>query len=302
MTSTGSTSTGSTATGSTTTSSSGPRAVTAQWGIDEWFVVVLARTIRDAEVVFHGFASPCAQVAMHVARRTHAPGSLLVEGATYAVDPMPGFVPPTSNDLALHRDAVYRMRFEEFFDAACRGDVDRMFLSGGQIDAYGNTNVTAIGGMPTPKIKLGGGGGGANISATIGALTLWTTRHRSGRTLVESVDFLTDLGHVTPAGSRAQLGYTGGGPQWLVTELGVFDFTPGGRARLTATFPDVTVPDVERATRFDLIVADDLAFVPEPTLEELGAVRAVDPLGVRRLEFGPEERGRKFRGQATTAR
>jgi glutaconate CoA-transferase subunit B len=264
------------------------------WSLDEWFVVALARTVADGEVVFHGFASPCAQVAMHVARRTHAPGSMLVEGATYAVNPEPAFVPPTSNDLALHRDAVYRMRFEEFFDAACRGAVDRMFLSGGQIDAYGNTNVTAIGGMPHPKIKLGGGGGGANISATIGALTLWTSRHRSGRTLVRQVDFLTDLGHVTPAGNRAELGYTGGGPQWLVTELGVFDYTDQGHARLLATFPDVSVEDVERATGFDLVVAPSLGTVAPPNADELAAVRAVDPLGVRRLEFGPAELERTF--------
>ena len=179
----------------------------SSWTLDEWLVVALARTISDREVVFHGFASPCAQVAMHVAKRTHAPSSLLVEGATYAIDPTPAFIPPTSNDLALHRDAVYRMRFEEFFDAACRGAVDRMFLSGGQIDGHGNTNVTAIGGLPQPKIKLGGGGGGCNISATIGTLTVWTTRHRSGRTLVGEVDFLTDIGHRTPEGDRAALGY-----------------------------------------------------------------------------------------------
>lgn len=264
------------------------------WTLDEWFVVALARTIRDGEVVFHGFASPCAQVAMHVARRTHAPRSLLIEGATYAVNPTPVFVPPTSNDLALHRDAVYRMRFEEFFDAACRGDVDRMFLSGGQIDAHGNTNVTAIGAMPRPKIKLGGGGGGANISATIGSLTVWTTRHRSGRTLVDRLDFLTDLGHMTPAGTRADLGYTGGGPQWLITELGILDFADGGRARLVATFPDVTVDDVRAVTRFELPVADDVGLLPDPTPAELSAVRTVDPLGVRRGEFGPEELARGF--------
>ena len=263
------------------------------WTFDEWFVVALARTIGDGEVVFHGFASPCAQVAMHVARRTHAPSSLLIEGATYAVNPDVAFVPPTSNDLSLHRNAVYRMRFEEFFDVACRGDVDRMFLSGGQIDGHGNTNVTAIGGMPRPKIKLGGGGGGANISATIGALTVWTTRHRSGRTLVATLDFLTDLGHVTPAGTRAELGYTGGGPQWLVTELGVFDF-PDGHARLVALFPDVTLDDVERATAFELRVADDVGTVADPTPAELAAVRAVDPLGVRRSEFGPEDLARTF--------
>ncbi len=42
------------------------------FSIDEWFVVLLSRTIRDLEVVFHGFGSPCAQVAMHVAKHTHA--------------------------------------------------------------------------------------------------------------------------------------------------------------------------------------------------------------------------------------
>ncbi len=115
------------------------------WTIDEWFVIALARTIRPRETVFHGFGSPCAQVAMHVARRTHAPDILLVEGAMYAINPDPPFIPPTSNDASLSRGAAYSMRFEEFFDAAIRGDVDRMFLSGGQIDGFGNTNVTAIG-------------------------------------------------------------------------------------------------------------------------------------------------------------
>ena len=35
---------------------------------------------------------------------------------------------------------------------------------------------------------------------------------------------MTDMGHRTPLGTRAELGFTGGGPQWLVTELGVFDY------------------------------------------------------------------------------
>ena len=123
--------------------------------VDEWFVVALARTIRPAETVFHGFGSPCAQVAMHVARRTHAPDMTLVEGAMYAINPDPPFIPPTSNDASLKRGAAYSMRFEEFFDAAIRGDVDRMFLSGGQIDGYGNTNVTAIGPPGTAQGEAG---------------------------------------------------------------------------------------------------------------------------------------------------
>lgn len=269
-------------------------ASTSTFTLDEWFVVTLARTIRDREVVFHGFGSPCAQVAMHVARRTHAPQMLLVEGATYALNPDPPFIPPTSNDHSLRRGAVYSMRFEEFFDTACRGGVDRMFLSGGQIDQYGNTNVTAIGPLERPKVKLGGGGGGCNISATIRRLSLWTTRHRSGRTLVSACDFVTDVGHVTPAGDRTALGYPGGGPEWLVTEMGVFDF-PGTRARLVQTFPDVTVDDVRAATQFDVDVAPDIDMVPEPTRDDLACVRAIDPLGVRRAEFAPADLERTFR-------
>jgi glutaconate CoA-transferase subunit B len=264
------------------------------FSIDEWFVVALARTIRDREVVFHGFGSPCAQVAMHVARHTSARDMLLVEGATYAINPEPLFIPPTGNDLSLQRDASYRMRFEEFFDAALRGDVDRMFLSGGQIDAYGNTNVTAIGPADRPKVKLGGGGGGCNLAATIGHLTLWTTRHRSGRALVDRCDFVTDMGHRTPDGTRAELGFTGGGPEWLVTELGVFDYDDDGQARLRQVFPDVGVDQVQASTGFELRVAADLRPVPMPSAAEIAALRAVDPLGVRRSEFAPAELRRTF--------
>ncbi len=264
------------------------------FSIDEWFVVALARTIRDREVVFHGFGSPCAQVAMHVARHSHARDMMLVEGATYSVNPDPPFIPPTGNDLSLQQGASYRMRFEEFFDAAARGDVDRMFLSGGQIDQYGNTNVTAIGPPGRPKVKLGGGGGGGNLAATIGHLTLWTTRHRSGRTLVQECDFVTDMGHRTREGTGAELGFTGGGPQWLVTELGVFDYDQTGSARLRQIFPDVSVETVQAATGFEFAVASDLRPVPLPSAAQIAALRAIDPLGVRRSEFAPDELKRTF--------
>ena len=264
------------------------------FSFDEFFVVELARTIRDAEVTFHGFGSPCATVAMHLAKRTHAPSALLIEGAMYAVNPYPDFIPPTSNDHSLKQGAAYSMPFEEAFDMSVRGEVDHMFLSGIQIDPYGNTNVTAIGRMPHPKVKLGGGGGGCNISATIRRLTLWTTNHRPGRCLVETCDFITDIGHRTPEGTRAELGYPGGGPQTLVTELAVFDF-PEGRARLRKVFPDVTPEEVEAATGFAYEVASDLETVASPSRELIELVRTIDPLGVRRGEFRPSDLERSFR-------
>jgi glutaconate CoA-transferase, subunit B len=275
-----------------------------EFTIDEWMCAAMAGTIRDGEVVFHGFGSPCATVAMHVAKRTHAPHMVLVEGATYALDPDPAFIPPTSNDWALMRRASHVLRFEELFDLAARGGLDRMFLSGAQIDAYGNTNVTAIGSLEAPKVKLGGGGGGCNLSATVRRMTLWTTHHRSGRALVGRCDVLTDLGHVTPEGTREELGLPGGGPGWLVTELGVFDF-PDGKARLRQLYPDVSLDEVRAATGFEPDVDPDLRALPPPDPAVIALVRRLDPLRVRRREFSERELNRRFRwaddGRSCTA-
>ena len=268
--------------------------MSAEFTVDEWMCVTLADTIRDREVVFHGFGSPCATIAMHLAKRTHARHMVLVEGSTYALDPDPAFVPPTSNDWSIMRRAVHVLRFEELFDLAARGGVDRMFLSGGQIDPYGNTNVTAIGSLDTPKVKLGGGGGGCNLSSTVGTLTLWATHHRSGRTLVERCDVITDLGHVTPEGTREELEFTGGGPEWLVTELGAFDF-PDGRARLRQRYPDVSLGELRAATGFEFAVHPGLRALPPPDPAAIALVRRLDPLGVRRREFSEQELHRRFR-------
>ncbi len=135
---------------------------------------------------------------------------LLVEGATYAVNPDPVFIPPTSNDLALHRDAVYRMRFEEFFDAACarrrRPDVpvrrpDRRLR---QHERH--------------RDRRAGPGRAAEDQARRRRAAAATSPRRSarspcgppgtgpGRTLVPELDFLTDIGHRTPEGTARRAG------------------------------------------------------------------------------------------------
>ena len=130
--------------------------------LGEMMIAALARTIEDGTLVFHGFGSPLVQLAMHVAKRTHAPRMVLVAGATYGVDPKPPFLAPTSNDWVMDRGASCSLGIEELFDLAAAGRMDRMFLSGLQIDRWGNCNVTALG-YPDIKLKLPGGGGGCNL-------------------------------------------------------------------------------------------------------------------------------------------
>lgn len=273
-----------------------------QCSLGEAMVFTLARTIDDGTLVFHGFGSPLVQLAMHVAKRTHATDMALVAGATYGLNPRPPFLTPTSNDWVLDRGAECALDIEQLFDLGASGRIGRMFLSGVQIDAYGSANVTRLG-SDRLDIKLPGGGGGGNLSCDVEHITLWTTAHRSlpdakGRRryrLVERCDFITNLGHRAADGrTRAELGHRGKGPQWLVTELGLFDFDASGHLRLRATYPDTTLADVAQSTGFELVVAGDLRTIDLPSAEVVAMIRALDPLGVHLKELQPADRERRF--------
>src|SRR6266566_2521964 len=231
--------------------------------LPEVMIYQVARTIKDGELVFHGYGSPVPTLAMLLARRTHAPHMVHVEGATYGVNPEPPFLPPTSNDWVLERGRVMALGISDLFDIAARGDMGRMFLSGVQIDRSGNLNVTALGNADTPRVKLPGGGGGCHFS-------------RDGI-------------------SRQALGLRGGGPDWVVTELGVFDFDPVTHVlRLRALYPDTTVQDVLDNTESELVIAPEVSIVPLPTPENVALIRRFDPLRTHQHEFKSTDLSRSF--------
>ncbi|MGR9108719.1 MAG: CoA-transferase subunit beta [Gammaproteobacteria bacterium] len=270
--------------------------------LGELMIASIANTIEQDTLAFHGFGSPLVQLALHVAKRTHAPDLVLIAGATYGVNPEPPFLTPTSNDWAMDRGSVCSLSIEELFDLAASGRMGRMFLSGLQIDQWGNCNVTRMG-RDSLKLKLPGGGGGCNLSCDAKYLTLWTTAHRTspeadGRRryrLVERCDFITNLGHRTDGGlSREQLGHRGGGPQWLVTDLGIFDFDDSGRARLCSLHPDVNIEQVRESTQFELSVSDPLQRTRVPDPEVVDLIRRLDPLRIHEREIRPDDRSRRF--------
>jgi glutaconate CoA-transferase, subunit B len=82
---------------------------------------------------------------------------------------------------------------------------------------------------------------------------------------VKDCDFITNFGHRTSDGRRSRdLGHRGNGPQWLVTELGLFDFDADGHMRLTALYPDISVDDVFENTEFTPMVAAKIGTIPTP--------------------------------------
>ncbi|WP_139557944.1 CoA-transferase [Methylotetracoccus oryzae] len=272
--------------------------------LGEALIYRIARTIEDGILAFHGFGSPLVQLALHVAKRTHAPNLVLVAGATYAVNPMPPFLAPTSNDWVMDRGAECRLDIEELFDLAAAGRLGRMFLSGLQIDRWGNLNTTRLG-TESLKLKLPGGGGGCNLACDARHLTLWTAAHRAvsdGRgarrlRLVERCDFITSPGHRAADGrTRKGMGLVGNGPDWLITELGVFDFDESGHVRLREVFPDTDTELVRANTAFEFPISEPVATTPLPPAAVCELIRSLDPLRIHERELRPEDRSRTFSG------
>ncbi|MGR9046284.1 MAG: CoA-transferase subunit beta [Gammaproteobacteria bacterium] len=270
--------------------------------VGEALIYQIALSVEDGIMAFHGFGSPLVQLALHLAKQTHAPNLVLIAGATYAVNPRPPFLTPTSNDWSMNRGAECHLDIEQLFDLAAAGRLGRMFLSGLQIDRYGNLNVTRLG-QTDLKMKLPGGGGGCNLSCDAGHVTLWTAAHRTvpdgkGRRryrLVEQCDFITSVGHCSAGGaSRAEMGYLGKGPDVLITELAVFDFDANGQARLLKLYPDTTVDIVREHTGFDFPVHPDLSEIALPTPDRVEFIRRLDPLKIHQRELKPAESDRVF--------
>ena len=218
--------------------------------LGELMIYQISLSIEDGILAFHGFGSPLVQLALHLAKSNHAPNLILVAGATYGINPSPAFLTPTTNDFAMNSGSECHLTIEELFDLAASGRLGRMFLSGLQIDRWGNMNVTRLGNNDRLTLKLPGGGGGCNLSGDADHVTIWTAAHRThldekGRRryrLVDRCDFITSVGHRTVDGlSRSDMPYRGRGPDCIITDLGIFEFNHEGHAQLRAIYPDTSV-------------------------------------------------------------
>ena len=228
--------------------------------------VAMARLLRDGEVVFQGVNSVLPMVAIGLARRTHAPGLIYLNIAG-GFDPAPRRATASSTDPELARGSPALISNEDFYDLCARGGIDTVFLGAVQIDARGRTNVSAIGDYRQPSVRLPGGGGAAMIMPTAGRVILWRTQH-SRRVFVERLDFITAAGNVDR----------------VVTPLCVLQ-RRAERLQVEALMPSVDARQVQEQTGFELGESEGWPILALPTEEELRALEAVDPGGVRRMEF-----------------
>jgi glutaconate CoA-transferase subunit B len=245
---------------------------------DEVIVVCISRQIEDGEVVAQGIATPLVAAAYLLARRIHAPNLSFTSaiGQSICRHPAPLSI---SNIESLWLDrAITGVGFVRAAADVLPTLRPKEFFRPGQIDMYGNFNNIAFGSdYAQPRLRLPGTGGIPDVTTFIDDIYLYIPRH-SRVTFVKKLDFLSGLGY-HPA--RTQ----GSGPQYLVTDLGQFDFA-NGRMRLISYHPGVSLKKIQTKTNFELEIAPNLEETPPPTEKELRLLREdIDPLGIRRLEL-----------------
>jgi glutaconate CoA-transferase subunit B len=244
------------------------------WTADEMMTVAAARALRDGAVCFVGIGLP--STAANLARRTHAPGLVLVyESGT--IGAKPGFLPLSIGDGILADTADSVVSVPEVFNYWLQpGRVDVGFLGAAQIDRYANINTTVIGGdYAHPRVRLPGAGGAPEIAASCREVIVVV--RQSPRTFVDQVAFRTSVGYGSGPGDRERLGLRGAGPRTVITDLGVLEPDPDTRElRLTQLHPGATVEQARAAAGWPLAVADEPRRTDPPSDHELAVLRELE--------------------------
>ncbi|MFG3287169.1 CoA-transferase subunit beta [Streptomyces sp. NPDC048111] len=236
----------------------------------EYCVIACAEAWRDNGEVLASPMGLIPSVGARLARRTFSPDLLLTDGEAMLVGPdgrPEGWLP-------------YRRHL-----AMVTGGKRHVMMGAGQIDRFGNQNISCIGAWERPARQLLGVRG-APVNTLNNPVSYWVPRH-STRVFVPRVDMISGVGYDSAAAAGPSATRYHRIPR-VVSNLGVFDFaTPDHSMRLVCLHPGVTLDEVRGATAFELAVPDRPAFTREPSAAELRLIREViDPDGLREGEVG----------------
>ena len=243
----------------------------------ELLTINAARLLRNGDVVFVGVGLP--NLACNLARRTHAPDLVMIYEAG-VIGAQPARLPLSIGDPTLVSGALSVCSMYDIFAFYLqRGNVDVGFLGGAQIDRFCNINATVIGPYETPKVRLPGSGGSMEIAAWANRCYILTPHQK--RRFPEKLDFCTSAGFLEGRSMREFAGLRGGGPQAVVTDLGILEPDETGELVLTALHPDASIEQAQQNTGWELKIAPNLITTDPPKSDELRILRdELDPQGI----------------------
>ncbi len=251
--------------------------MTRDYSSTEMMAIACSRRINNEDVVFCGTGLP--MLAAVTAKMTHAP-ECKIFFETGAMDPVLLEIPLTVADPRVMYRASHNGGLADAFSYMQNqqtGSAVLGILSGAQIDIHGNLNSTLIGNYEKPIVRLPGSGGACDVATSVGR-TLIFMRHEVRR-FVGQLDYLTSPGWLSGGETRKQAGLPGGGPEGVITSLGVLSFEEKSKRMYLESFYDYTSPnEIQDNTGFTLDTSLSKP-EPRPSRNELKILREhVDPM------------------------
>ena len=229
----------------------------------------------SAEQVATGIG-PVPRVGAGLAKLTHSLGLMMTDGEAYLVEePVPigprgDYVPKFAGHLP----------FSRFFDAAVWTGRRHAMVTPTQIDRFGQTNLSQLGGTHRqPKTQMLGSRGFPGNSI-YHANSMFVPFHSARTFVAGEVDMVSSAGY-NPAKRIAGGNYSGIDLRFIVTNLCVMDFGGADNAvRVVSLHPGVTFDEVQAATGFAL--EDGVTGeTPLPGPEALAIIARLDPHNLR---------------------
>jgi glutaconate CoA-transferase subunit B len=237
----------------------------------ERMAIAIARELAGARTMLIGAASAVPLAAGLLAQALHTPG-LTILGAGVYINPR-RLVADLSAGWDCRPVAIGDM--SDVF-AITEAGIDVMFYGGMQIDRFGCVNLhrvkTASGTLRGPGLA------NTTLGHTAKSVVLYSERHDS-RTLVETVDYASVIGHGYRGRTRSELNLPNAGPTALVTTDVLMRPDEAGILTPVQLLRPVDWEDVRRRTGWKL--APTPPELASATGEELDLLRrAVDPGGL----------------------
>jgi len=258
------------------------------YSIAELMAVVLSRQIKDGEVVGGGAGLPVLRAAQLLAHLHHGPNMkfhLIVWTNLFHEQNLSLSLFENTVDWQQVRWAEAYWMQDEMFDDMRLFRKRVMFMSGLQIDKYGNLNLLGIG-KDYNRLDFRGPGnlGAPTMGTYVNRYYLVVPKH-DRRSLVDHCDYVTCVGWGKGGkDARTKLGFPGDGPVGCMTPLCYMDFEEESKQmRLKSLHPGVTVEQVIENTGFKPIIPDSVPETEAPTENELQILRTrIDTEGTLR--------------------
>jgi glutaconate CoA-transferase subunit B len=253
----------------------GPRAAADRLGVARLLACVLARELRDGEIVAFGLHAELLLAAALLAQRLHAPNLVIRHGLRVerGADLQPAAWTAERASRS-HEVIEYLESHDAILDVANPASPLRfcdVFLVGGmQIDREGSTNLIGIKGEDGRMKVRGPGSIGTTSIGTLARHVILFSGEHTPRRFVERVDYVS-----VPGWRRRAAAGLEGGPSLCVTPLAVFEFEDGSM-RLRSVHAHASEEDVRRRTGFPL-PAGAAPRTTAPSAAEKAALEIVDP-------------------------